>query len=321
VKQGSDFAEAVQTATIRLEPVTPSFVAAVRGVDLSKPLAPDVVEEIVRALDAYAVLVFHDQPLSSQQLVDFGEQLGPLDRGLQQKLMNKMQSRLGDDAVSDISNVDTSGAVADRNHMMATMTVGNRFWHTDSAYAHHPFRYSILAAVTAASWGGETEFADLRAAYDDLDSRTKALIADKVAVFFSHFTRQRLGIMDPPEAWAAYPPSRWPMVRTHPGSGRKVIWCDSKVCEIEGMSVPEGRALAHDLVEHIGQREHVYAHSWRPNDLVIYDNRAVLHRGRTFDLSERREMRRVATVDDSSSLGPAKPRAGFASGPPLSSTE
>lgn len=301
---------------LRLAPVTPSFVATASGVDLARPLDSSTLDEIVRALDRFAVLVFHDQPLSGPELVRFGEQLGPLDRGLQQKLLNKMQARLGDDAISDISNLDATGAIADRDHKQTIMNVGNRFWHTDSAYAHHPFRYSILSAVTAVSWGGETQFADLRAAYDDLDPRTKDLIADKVAIFYSHYTRQTIGIEDSPDDLAAYPPTRWPMVRIHPGSGRKVIWCDSKVCEIEGMSVPEGRALAHDLVEHIGQREHVYSHAWRSGDIVIYDNRSVLHRGRPFDLSERREMRRVATIDDSCSLGVGTPRAGFASGPP-----
>jgi alpha-ketoglutarate-dependent 2,4-dichlorophenoxyacetate dioxygenase len=301
---------------MQLDPITPGFAAIARGIDLAQPLPPAAVAEIVRAIDQYAVLIFPSQPLSSEQLVALGEHFGPLDRGLQQKLLNHLQTRIGNDAVSDISNLDTAGNIARPEHAQTAMNVGNRCWHTDSSYAHNPFRYSILAAVTAASWGGQTEFADLRAAYDDLDDRTKALIADKVAVFFSHFTRQRMGIVDTPEALSAYPPHRWPMVRTHPGSGRKVIWCDSKVCEIEGMTVPEGRTLAQDLIEHIGQREHVYSHTWTPGDLIFYDNRAVLHRGRPFDLNERREMRRVATVDDSCSLGVAKPRGTFSSGPP-----
>ena len=102
---------------------------------------------------------------------------------------------------------------------------------------------------------------------------------------------------------SAYPPVRWPMIRTHPGSGRKVLWVDNKVNEISGMSIPEGRALAHELIEHIGQPERVYSHGWTAGDVVMWDNRSVLHRGRRFDLAERREMRRVSTKDDSSSLG------------------
>jgi alpha-ketoglutarate-dependent 2,4-dichlorophenoxyacetate dioxygenase len=304
--------------SFHVEAMKPGFAAVSRGVDLRRPLGAALVQKVVKAIDDYAVLVFRDQFLTNEELVAVGEQFGPLDRGLQQKLLHKIQTRIGNDAISDVSNLDASGKIGARDDTQVIMTVGNRFWHTDSSYDTHPFRYSILNAVTAASWGGQTEFADLRAAYDDLDQRTKDLISDKIAVFYSHFTRQRMGIEDTKDALSAYPPVRWPMVRTHAGSGRKVVWCCSKVCEIEGMTVPEGRALAHDLIEHIGQREHVYSHAWRAGDVVFYDNRAVLHRGRTFDLSERREMRRVATVDvDSTCLGVAKPRAGFWSGPPL----
>ena len=122
-------------------------------------------------------------------------------------------------------------------------------------------------------------------------------------MFFSHNTRQWLGIDDSPADLAAYPPVRWPLVRTHPVSRRKTLWLDSKVREISGMSVPEGRALAHELLEHIGQRERVHTHRWTPGDVVMWDNRSVLHRGRRFDLTERREMRRVSTIDDAASLG------------------
>lgn len=306
----SDGAEAVakpELTDLHVEPVRPDFAAIINNIDLTAPLSPAARNAIVEALDSYAVVIFRGQPLSAQQLVAFGEQFGPLDRGLQQKLMSKMQDRLGLDSVTDVSNVDLSGNTAGRSHVQTVMTVGNRFWHSDSAYAHTPFRYSFLAAVTAASWGGATEFADLRAAYDSLDDRTRKLISDKEAIFFAQFTRQMLGIEDPVSSLAAYPPTRWPMVRVHPGSGRKLIWCDSKVCEVVGMPVPEGRALVHDLIEHIGQREHVYAHAWQAGDVVIYDNRSVLHRGRTFDLNERREMRRVATIDDACSLGEGKP--------------
>ena len=291
---------------IRLTPVkNDEYVARVEGVDLSKPLSAEDHEAIIKASDRYAVLVFHDQPLDNEQLVNFGGSFGPLDTGLQEKLMKKVQDRYTSAAISDISNVAQSGEVAGTLSKQAIMNVGNRFWHSDSSYDVHPYRYSILTATAAAKKGGATEWADLRAAYDALDDDTKELISDKQATFYSHFTRQWLGIEDRPEDLRVFPPVRWPMVRTHPGSGRKVLWCDSKVCEISGMSIPEGRALAHEMIEHIGQRERVYTHYWKPHDLVMYDNRSVLHRGRRFDLNERREMRRVATVDDSTALSQA----------------
>jgi alpha-ketoglutarate-dependent 2,4-dichlorophenoxyacetate dioxygenase len=287
----------------KVDPVTPEFVAVVSGVDLREPMTPDVHDSLIKTLDRYAVVVFHDQVLSQDELVAFARQIGPLDEGLQQKIMNRVQSRFKHDTISDISNLDSSGQVAARDHKQSIMNVGNQFWHSDSSYAHFPFRYSMLHGISVASWGGATEYADLRAAYDSLDERTKALIADRTGTFYSHNTRRWLGIQDSPQDMAAYPPVRWPLVRTHPGSGRKVLWVDSKVCEISGMPVHEGRALAHELIEHIGQRERVYAHIWKPNDLVVYDNRSCLHRGRRFDLTERREMRRVSTLEDVPSLG------------------
>ena len=290
--------------TLSLQPVRPDFVACITGLDLSELLSDADVRAIEDAISTYAVLVFTDQPISVDAQVAFGRRFGPLDTSLQKKLLSKVQTRLGNEAVSDISNVSIDGSVADRRHKQAMMNVGNQFWHTDSSYEHHPFRYSILAAQCAVSWGGDTEFADLRAAYDTLDAGTRDIVAGRTGVFFSHNTRQWLGMGDSAEDMAAYPPVRWPLVRTHPSSGRKLLWVDSKVREISGLSVPEGRALVHELLEHIGQRERVYAHGWRAGDVVMWDNRSVLHRGRRFDMTERREMRRVSTVDDSSSLGP-----------------
>jgi alpha-ketoglutarate-dependent 2,4-dichlorophenoxyacetate dioxygenase len=290
---------------LRFEAIrNPDFVARVTNVDLRKPLSDGVRDEIISGLDKYAVLVFPDQPISAEEQVDFSLHFGTLDTGLQTKVLKKFQNRLGNDAVSDISNVEAgTDKVAPRSSPQTMMNVGNSYWHSDSSYEHLPRRYSILAAQAAVSWGGATEYADLRAAYDALDERTKALISDKVATFYANFTRLQLGIQDPPDILKAYPPVQWPMIRTHPGSGRKVLWVDNKVCEISGMSIPEGRLLAHELIEHIGQRERVYSHFWKAGDVVMYDNRSVLHRGRRFDLSERREMRRTQIKDTVHSLG------------------
>ena len=291
---------------LKVDAINPDFVATVQGVDLSTKLSEAEVSEIEHAIWQYGVLVFHGQPLTQEEQVRFGESFGVLDTGLQTKLTKKEQARIASDAITDISNVDINGGVAARQHRMSILNVGNQFWHTDSSYEHHPFRYSILAAQSAVSWGGETEFADLRAAYDALDDRTQELVAGLTGIFFSHNTRQWLGIEDTPESLAAYPPVRWPLVRTHPGSGRKLLWVDSKVREILELPLHEGRALAHDLIEHITQRERVYSHRWQASDVVMWDNRSVLHRGRRFDMTERREMRRVSTKDDASSLDGAE---------------
>lgn len=239
--------------------------------------------------------------------------MGPLETCIQAKFFKKLGGRITNEAVSDISNLDASGKVAPNGSKMHELNISNQFWHSDASYDRHPFRYSMLSAVQVPEWGGETEFADLRAAYDALDTRRKALIADRIATFFAMNNRLWLGIQDSPEQLAAYPPVRWPMVRTHAASGRKVIWCDTKVTQVSGMSVYEGRALAHDLIEHSTQREFVYSHGWRPGDLVLWDNRSVLHRGRPFDITQPREMRRVSTIDDTEST-PVKNPDRFAMG-------
>lgn len=291
--------------SVKFEAVMPEFVARVTGIDLRQAVSPQDRQAIIDGADKYAVLVFPGQHLSKEELVAFGHNFGEIDTTLQKKLLNHIQNRLGTDEVTDISNLDAEGKVAGPDHWQTITTVGNRFWHSDGSYKDLPIRYSILNAVTAVGYGGETQYADLRAAYDALDDVTRELIADKVGHFWSHNTRDWLKIPDTEAERSAFPRSRWPLVRTHPGSGRKVLWCDSKVCEIEGMSVPEGRALAHELIEHIGQRERVYSHKWEAGDLVMYDNRATVHRGRRFIHSEPREMRRVETVDDVRSLGAA----------------
>lgn len=288
---------------MQIEAVTPEFVARVTGIDLREPITPADRKTIVSAADKYAVLVFPGQYLSKEELVAFGHAFGQVDTTLQTKLLNHIQNRLGTDEVTDISNLDAEGRVAAPDHWQTITTIGNRFWHSDGSYKELPIRYSILNAVTAVGYGGETQYADLRAAYDALDDVTRNLIANKVGRFWSHNTRDQLKIPDSEAERSAFPKSRWPMVRTHPGSGRKLLWCDSKCCEIEGMSVPEGRALVHEMIEHIGQRERVYSHAWQAGDLVMADNRAAVHRGRRFDHAERREMRRVETVDDVRSLG------------------
>jgi len=285
-----------------LEPVSESFVALASGIDLSKPQDPGTIQEIINGMDKYAVMVFRGQTLTQTEQIAFARQFGPADTRLDE-IMRKIQTRMEYTEVSDISNVDASGKVATKDNRQAMMNIGNRIWHTDSSFMDYPWRYSMLYAVTAVSWGGETQWADLRAAYDALDARDQALVQDLVGEHYALQSRMTLGYTDSSQAeLELFPPVRWPLVRTHAGSGRKLLFVTNAIREIIGMSLPEGRQLIQDLLEHATQREFVYTHTWRPGDLVIWDNRAVLHRGRRFDMNERREMRRVATVDDIPSL-------------------
>jgi alpha-ketoglutarate-dependent 2,4-dichlorophenoxyacetate dioxygenase len=191
--------------------------------------------------------------------------------------------------------------------------LGNRMWHSDASFKATPAKYSLLAAYVLPSWGGETEFADLRAAYDALPERMKVQIEDLVAEHDIFHSRRVLGFLDYlEEEQRALPPVPQAVVRVHPGSKRKSLYLGSHASHIFGMSVPEGRMLLHDLMDHATRPEFVHTHRWQVGDLVIWDNRCTLHRGRQFDADEPRDMRRTTTTDDGPSIDQKRRLAGAA---------
>ena len=281
---------------IALTPLHPLFVAAVSGVDLSQPLALDTIAEIDRAMDEHAVLLFRDQPLTQHQQVAFAQQFGPLDLGL--KRLKKQPDRLAHEALMDISNVEADGRPAARDSRKIVSNIANQLWHSDSSFQNPPGKYSMLSAVVLPGRGGETEFVDLRAAYDALDPAMQAMIAVLEAEHDALHSRGLLGDDGyTPEQRAMIPPVTWPVVQTHPGSGRKLLFIGAHARAIHGMSLAEGRMLLADLLEHATAPNFVWRHEWRVGDLVMWDNRSTLHRGRRYDLSEPRELRRTTTVE------------------------
>ncbi len=281
-------------------PLHPLFVAEATGIDLSRPAGPDLTQAIEQAMDRFGVLVVRGQTLSQAEQIRFAEAFGPLDLGLR-KLPSgpaATRHRLEHEALIDISNVAPDGEVAARESRKVLSNLANQLWHSDSSFQAPRARYSMLYAVVLPSKGGETEFADLRAAYDALPADMKRDIAGLETEHFALHSRFGLGDTEyTPAQIAAIPPVRWPLVQRHPGSGRDLLFVGVHARAILGMSLPEGRLLLSDLLEHATQREFVYRHQWRVGDLVMWDNRATVHRGRRFDLSERRELRRSTTED------------------------
>ena len=276
-------------------PLHPVFAAEASAIDLSRPLDRAIAGEIEAAMDRYAVLVFHGQDLTQDRQLDFTRNFGPLDPG--RHLAVRQQRRVRPE-FADVSNLDEEGRVADRNHRRILSNMATRLWHTDSSYKKPAAKFSLLYCSAIPEWGGETEFADMRAAYDSLPERLREEAEGRSAEHYVHHSRATLGFAPSPEDIAgAIPPATWPLVRTHAGSGRKLVYIGAHATHVVGLSVPEGRVLLHDLLEHATQRQFVYAHRWRAGDLVMWDNRAVLHRGRRYDLSEPRDMRR-STVED-----------------------
>jgi alpha-ketoglutarate-dependent 2,4-dichlorophenoxyacetate dioxygenase len=282
--------------TLGLKPLHPVFVAEATGLDLTRPISRADACEINAAMNRYGVLVWRGQPLTAQQQIAFATAFGPLDVGL--KRVFKRPERLEDERLIDISNVALDGTVQHPHSPKNLSNFANQLWHSDSSFMNPRAAYSMLHALVTPSWGGDTEFADLRAAYDTLDPRTLATVADLKAEHHSLHIRLLLGddaYTD--EQKKLIPPAVWPIVDTHPGSGRKVLFVGVHACQIVGMTTAESRLLLSDLLEHATQRERVYTHKWEVGDLVMWDNRATVHRGRRFDLSERRELRRT-TVND-----------------------
>ena len=281
--------------TLAFSPLHPIFAALAKGIELSVPLDLGVVREIEAAMDQYAVLVFRDQLIDQVQQLAFTRNFGPLDPG---RHLAVRQHRRVRPEFADVSNLDEEGRVAGRDHRRILSNMATRLWHTDSSYKKPAAKFSLLYCSAIPNWGGETEFADMRAAYDALPDRLRAEAEGREVEHYVHHSRATLGFAPSEDEIAgAIPPVTWPLVRTHAGSGRKVLYIGSHATRVLGLSLPEGRVLLSDLLEHATQRQFVYRHEWKPGDLVMWDNRAVLHRGRRYDLAQRRDMRR-STVED-----------------------
>jgi len=281
---------------LTLEPLHPGFAAAASGLDLRRPIDQATAAAIEAAMDRHAVLVFRDQPLDEEQQLALTRWFGPLDIGLKKAL--RAANRLKHEESIDISNVGLDDQLVARDSKRLFSQIANQLWHSDSSFQQPPAKYSLLTAQVVPPRGGETEYADMRAAYDALPEATKQELDGLVAEHWALHSRIMLGDTDYTEAQkAAIPAVRWPLVRTHPGSGRKTLFIGVHCREVIGMSLPEGRMLLLDLLEHATQRQFVYRHVWRVGDLVMWDNRCVLHRGRRFDPTQRRELRRSTTED------------------------
>ena len=283
--------------TITIYPITDQFVAEVGDIDLSRPLSAADDEAVKAAFWKYAVLVFPEQHLSAQQHIDFAKRFGPIetDRVLSTE---RTGSRL-EPGFADISNLDQTGKIWAQNSRQRMYKAGNRLWHTDSSFKRRPGLCSLLYAESVVPLGGHTEFADQRAAYDALPEDMKRKLAGSIAEHSIETSRKRTGFTDfAPEEAKRLPPVPQLLVRTIPQTGRKSLYVASHAGRILGMDADEGRALIDRLIEHCSERQFVYTHRWRPHELVMWDNRCTMHRGRDFDdMRWVRDMRR-ATVSD-----------------------
>jgi alpha-ketoglutarate-dependent 2,4-dichlorophenoxyacetate dioxygenase len=280
--------------TLSVKPLHLSFSGEATGVDLRGPLGDATIADVAAAMDRYAVLVFPSQPLTGEQQVAFSERFGDLETP-----RKAYRSALTSNKVSDVSNLDADNRVLPRGDAQRMYTLGNQLWHTDSSFKLRPATYSMLSAHVVPSSGGETEFADLRAAWDALPEARKTEIEGLVAAHSLAHSRSLIGFTLPPEEQARLPaaPAQRAIVQTHPGSRRKTLFLASHASHIVGWPVPEGRMLLMQLMEFATQREFVYRHRWRVGDLVVWDNRCTMHRGCPFPADQPRDMRRTTVLE------------------------
>ncbi len=272
------------------------FVGEVTGIDVSRPLTGDEVAAIEAGMDRHAVLVVRDQPLTDEQQCVFSRNFGELEVTLIGQMTRPEDRRLASIELGDISNLDPKGGLRARDDGRRMYALGNRLWHSDASFRAVGAGYSLLSARVVPGRGGNTEFADMRAAYDALDNATKAEIEDLVTEHSIAFSRAQLGFDNyGPGNEDKIRPVRHRLVRTHPVTGRKSLYLSAHIGGIIGWPVPEALGFIRDLTEHATQPDFVHAHVWRVNDLVIWDNRTTMHRARRYnDLRDVRDLRRTS---------------------------
>jgi alpha-ketoglutarate-dependent 2,4-dichlorophenoxyacetate dioxygenase len=273
------------------------FAAEVSPIDLRQAHDPETLAEIRAGMDEYAVLVFREQGFVDQEHLAFAQRL---DGQLHTKLGSSalVKNRFGNEALGDISNLDENGEIMNTDNRRRAYGLGNRLWHTDASFQDPPGRYSMLHAKVIPPAGADTEYADMRAAYDALPDDMKTRLEGLRVHHSIAYSRQTLGFEFSSDEEDKLKGAIHPLVRTVPRSKRRAVYLASHASRIVDWPVPEGRLLLRELIEHATQPQFVYRHRWNVGDLVIWDNRCTMHRATPFeDAKHRRELRRVTTLD------------------------
>jgi alpha-ketoglutarate-dependent 2,4-dichlorophenoxyacetate dioxygenase len=284
--------------TISIRQIHPVFVGEVSGVDLRHSLTPEEVAAIEAGMDRCAVLVFRDQNITDEQQIAFTRNFGEIENSAGGTVTKAHEKRLSP-LMNDVSNLGRDHLPLARDDRTRLFNLGNQLWHSDSSFRAIPAKYSILSGRVVVEKGGNTEFADMRAAHDALDERTRALCATLVCEHSLMYSRGSMGFPEfTEEEKAMFRPVRQALVRSHPNTGRKSLYLASHAGTIVGWPMPEARAFLRDLNEEATRPENVYSHKWRQFDLLMWDNRQTMHRVRRFDDTLVRDMRRTTVAGD-----------------------
>ena len=285
--------------SIEIRPIHPVFAGEVSGIDIARPLTAEHVAAIEAGVDRYGVLTFRDQPLTDDQQLEFSRNFGELEVTLAGQMAKPEDRRLGDRLeLGDISNLTARNELRARDDRSRMYALANRLWHSDASFRAVGAGYTLLHGRVIPGKGGNTEFADMRAAYDALDSDIKAKLQGLRAHHSIAYSREVLGFEFSEREREQLKGAVHPLVRANPRTQRRSLYLASHASRIVDWPIPEGRLLLRDLIDHATQSQFVYRHAWRVGDLVIWDNLATMHRGKPYDDAvHRRELRRVTTLD------------------------
>jgi alpha-ketoglutarate-dependent 2,4-dichlorophenoxyacetate dioxygenase len=277
----------------------PHFAAEVRGLDMRRDLGPEPRRQVEALIDRYGVLVFRDQPSDDEAQLAFSAQFGPLQRSITLHRPDAAR-RFKAETLSDISNVDAAGRALPPEDLKRRLQLANLIWHTDNSFRSPAGKFTFLGARLLPPEGGDTEFADARAAYDALPETMKSRLRNARAMHSLARSRELVGA--PPlsaEEAQNLPPTAQPVVRRHPSTDRLSLFLGSHASHLVGWPLEAGRALIEELNAHITRPEFVYVHAWRSGDLVMWDNRSTLHRARPFDeVRFKRDLRRTSIAEE-----------------------
>ena len=281
--------------SITLRKLTPVFGAEITNVDLTRPLDDANFAKIENAFETYSLLVFPNQNLSDESQIAFSSRFGPLET-TQGHIANHFQVK----QISEISNLDPNGKLMAADDPRLIFRIGQRNWHSDSSFKKVPAKASLLHARVLppnSDECGQTQFTSLRAAYDALPEARKRALEDKAAIHHYAYSRRNTGIkLTNEEEDKRFPPVPQAIIRANPKNGRKALYVGSHASHIREMPEAEGRALLLELLEHATQETFTHMHTWHVGDLVMYDNRALLHRARPYAITEHARVLHRTTV-------------------------
>ena len=290
---------------VAIRAIQPAFAGEVSGIDITQPIPQADVAAIEAGMDTFAVLVFRGQKLTDAQQMAFSLNFGALENAKGGNVTKPADLRLPT-GMNDVSNLGKDHKPLARDSRQRLFNLGNMLWHSDSSFRATPAKYSLLSARIVNPKGGDTEFADMRAAYDALDDETKREIEGQICEHSLMYSRGSLGFLDyTEEEKELFKPVRQRLVRTHPVTGRKSLYLSSHAGTILGLPMPEARIILRDLTEHATQPRFVYVHKWKLDDLVVWDNRQTMHRGRRYDESQARDVRRTTVAGDAPTVAQA----------------